>query len=209
MKKSFVVQLSVTMATLIITSFPSHADVLFSTDYIMSGGFGTSNVAHKITHTLGFSETSSGSSTDLWNFSMQDLTVADVGSTFNINSATDGSFNLLVEALTDGDNEYFARLASFGTGTGGSVSWESIFFGGSSSSTNGIDFAGYTIDSLSITLLALTFENPIDKNSGDWTDYEATFGMNIHGAAIPEPASAALIGLFTGGIYFVRRFFVV
>jgi len=31
----------------------------------------------------------------------------------------------------------------------------------------------------------------------------------IRGGAIPEPATLGLIALFSGGIYFTRRFFVV
>lgn len=60
------------------------------------------------------------------------------------------------------------------------------------------DYAG--VDITSITSISLSIE----------TDLGGDYGLyGISTDAIPEPAAIGLIGLFTGGLYFVRRFFMV
>jgi len=62
------------------------------------------------------------------------------------------------------------------------------------------EFFGFVSDADMTTVrFTATGGNPGDGIYFDKLQYDA----------VPEPASIGLIGLFTGGIYFVRRFFVV
>ena len=134
-----------------------------------------------------------------------ELTFADIGSTFIATEHNDADFNGVVSLLTDGVNQswMWCREIRFDPGGGGGCgSWhERDLFG--PDTRNGIDFAGYTIESFELTLDALSWETPGRDPNGDgkWTDHYFRGTLTITGT--PEPATLGLLAM--GGLAVVRR----
>jgi len=134
-----------------------------------------------------------------------ELTPSDVGSTFIATEHNDAEFNSVVSLLTDGVNQswtWCGELHLDPGGGGGCHSWHEFNLFGPDT-LNGIDFAGYTIESFELTLDALSWETPGRNPNGDgkWTDYYARGTLTITGT--PEPATLSLLAL--SGLAVLRR----
>jgi hypothetical protein len=105
------------------------------------------------------------------------LTEADVGKKFIIYSFDNyPGFVTFVDNLTNGTNNRFQKAYTFCDGGGGAtVGNESNFFGGLTQ--NGIDFEGYQINSISLTINSLS----IDFDGADWYDFSinSTFSFDV------------------------------
>lgn len=132
-----------------------------------------------------------------------ELTPSDVGSTFIATEHNDAEFDNAVSLLTDGVNQGWASCGFLHLdpgGGGGCHYWqERDLFG--PDTLNGIDFAGYAIESFELTLDALTWDPPGGSSGGGWTDYYARATLTITGT--PEPATLGM--LVFGGLALLRR----
>ncbi len=174
--------------------------------FTQAGGSGDAVVSTSTT--LGFGDANdvieAGGSVPIL-FDETPRTTADVGTTYTA-TAADPHFAPVVERLTNGIN----GLVTLRFGTGGNIFAESFYFPSAGyNPPNGIDLEGWTIDSITQTIDALTINTPGDNWNGDgiWTDMTATMTVRIYGtaAAVPEPATAALVGLGALGSALIRR----
>ena len=138
------------------------------------------------------------------------LSSADAGATFVATSANDPAFAAAAQALTDGVNGQievdFGPIG--GTATRGSFygigATEASWFFGDPSGANGIDFAGFAIDSIDLTLsndFSVTPYPSIDSTAINGSLLVQVFG---HVAPVPEPSTAWLVGAGIAGL-FMRR----
>jgi hypothetical protein len=129
------------------------------------------------------------------------LTSGNVGQTYTISSGAE--FDKAVGFLTNGINDVVSLNTYDYPGGGGAIQLgsESRLFvvEGYYAGTNGIDFAGYNIDNISLTINNLVFSTP----GGLWTDvnFDATFNVNT----VPIPAAVWLFGSGLLGLVGVAR----
>lgn len=142
------------------------------------------------------------------------LNASDIGNVYTVTEANNTDFNYAVELLTnnlfDGVSICVSLLPV--TNCGQEMRSEAYRFFGDDTGANGIDFNGYTINSISFVLDELSFDIPgRDPNSdGNWTDYTFRGTLLIDGAVsvIPEPISSTMFivgGATLGFRYFRKR----
>ena len=128
------------------------------------------------------------------------ITEADVGKTFFASADTHENFDNFTYLLTNGiDNGLFLPdNHSIFVGIPGPIEYESTLITGVQ---DGVDFEGYTIDSIALTVNELFFEYDPDggiiSNRGT-THYAYDITYTINGAETihtPEPATLFLLGL--------------
>ena len=130
-------------------------------------------------------------------------TTADAGSVHTWDVTTDpGTFPLVVNLLTNGTNN--AMWIELQTPIANSLGFimESTLFAGSSS-TNGIDLAGFQIDSITFELGADFHVTPLVGNPG--TDVGGSYTVRFYGHQAPEPELALLIGAAAGLLWLKKR----
>lgn len=82
------------------------------------------------------------------------------------------------------------------------------------------DFSGTTVGGNGTAIAAFTFDNVSDSFADTELDYRAIntdldgsrarfYGVVIDGVAVPEPSTLGLLAVFSGGILFVRRRFMI
>ena len=131
----------------------------------------------------------------------------DVGKTFPRSSLTSEDFSFWASRLTNGtdDNVIMAvRMGSVNGGggaTGGLESMPTLF--NKFVPTQGVDFYGYEITEIDLTVNSLTVDSPGRDWNGDglWTDFYFDVTFTIYG--VPEPTTVLLLGL--GGLAVMRR----
>lgn len=119
-------------------------------------------------------------------------TTADAGTLHTFDAMTDAAFPLVESFLTNGNGDRIQ--IGFELTGGGFVSsrLESVAFAGSSS-TNGIDFAGFDITSIEI---ALGEDFRVGGPVGSLlTEVYGAWSVRVYGTPVPEPAGFALVGL--------------
>lgn len=112
--------------------------------------------------------------------------------------------------LTDGINsDYMLADVIFSPiGYRSILSAEADVFGSSPYCLNGIDFAGYTLDAISLKVD--DFATEVRPWLGEFTSkVDFTGTISFYGTAIPEPSSAVLIATFGGFGLFFRRVFAI
>jgi len=123
-----------------------------------------------------------------------------VGKTLTILPSQDPAF---FANLTNGESDRIAFQYVTPVGGGGGFSLpEATFFTSYPAQWNGIDFQGYEINSLSLTINSLTFNSPGSNpnGNGEWTDYTFDATLAVNGQAVPEPSSF-LFGIMTVGVF--------
>ena len=141
-----------------------------------------------------------------------DVTADDVGETFLASADTHENFDIFTYFLTNGiDNGLFLSsnydmfLANIATGLPEPVECESTVINGVQDE---VDFAGYIIDSVTLTVNKLFLDSYVESGIGGGfgsADYSYDITYTINGAeaiANPEPATVFLLGL---GGFFLRR----
>lgn len=206
-KNRLLIPLILLLVTLGLKITPVHASTIGSFD--LNGGYGARAIVDQILHQVAFGGTIEESTGPLGAvvFDLV-LSEADIGKTYTVTSGT--AFDQAVISLTNGENdwmEYFTHdyingVVGGGSGEGGG---EASFFFDDYTGTNGIDFAGYDIYSLSLTVNNLIFDTPGNDYNGDgiWTD--VTFDATINVNTIPLPAAVWLFGSGLIGLVGVAR----
>lgn len=134
-------------------------------------------------------------------FADHTLSSTDAGSTFIATSASDIMFDAKVQLLTNGvDDDVAIDLQS---SNGLQVGPESQMFFDHASGTNGIDFAGFAIDSVDLTL-SNDFSVTPDVFS-DTTALRGTITLQVFGHVVPEPSTATLVGAGLAGLLVAAR----
>jgi hypothetical protein len=122
-----------------------------------------------------------------------------IGQTLTATQFTDPDFDTVVSVLTNGNNDFIEYC--FG-GCDGLK--EALFFYGDSTGASGIDFNGYTINSISVTINELSL-----NYDGQITDMIFQGTVTIDGQSIvPEPISSILFvvgGTLLAGRRYIRR----
>ncbi|OGW84550.1 MAG: hypothetical protein A3A81_07110 [Omnitrophica bacterium RIFCSPLOWO2_01_FULL_45_10b] len=128
----------------------------------------------------------------------------DLGATFTATSATDPNFDSFAQYLTNGVDNWLLFFFSPIPGGGGvgQTGPESRVdrFGPSPFLQNGIDFAGFDIDSVNFTIN--------DVNLGFFNEMGVTFmvfGQQRESTVIPEPSTLFLLGTGLLGFLFRRK----
>lgn len=126
------------------------------------------------------------------------VTPDDVGKTFFASADTHQNFDRFTYLLTNGnDNGLFLPdnrsvfIASLLTGLPEPIKYESSLLTGVQ---DGVDFEGYTIDSIALTVNEL-FIDYHEAGPDSYTDYSYDITYTIYGTPIPEPATLLLFGL--------------
>jgi hypothetical protein len=173
------------------------ADVLGTHTVNHAGG--GSGLATAMTFAFGWGEDPPGIVNRL--FEDVPVTPDDVGRTFVATAQTDADFAAIAAGLTDGTSE--------GIVSGQQVRFYSYFYPDGGGGSNGgpesvffddpdlIDFHGFQITEIDLTIYAFTLTSPGWDPNGDgiWTDYSATVTVSVIGIPIPEPNSLLLFGL--------------
>lgn len=179
------------------TMFSGHANAaipLASFDF--KGDTGTRAISDQIRFTVSFGWFPESSYSERSVVFDLILSTADVGQTYTVSSGPE--FDEAIVSLTNGINEYIycdTRGSQLqGPPGGGWGSLESLIFFGDATGANGIDFAGYDINSISVTINTLTFDTPGSNPNGDglWTDIE--FNATIAVTKVPVATTAWFFG---------------
>ena len=209
MKKERVFVLAMVVTVLSCAGY-SNATVLGTIEYNRAGsGFGEfSNMDFSIGYPIEMCKEGGyvlgiDLSTSLsWN-----VTEADIGKTFFASADTHENFDNFTYLLTNGiDNGLFLPdNHSIFVGIPGPIESESTLISGIQ---GGVDFEGYTIDSIALTVNELFFEYDPDggiiSNRGTTQyAYDITYSINGEMIVNPEPATVFLLGL--GGLALRRR----
>jgi hypothetical protein len=125
------------------------------------------------------------------------LNASDLGQTLTISPTEDTTF---FSNLTNGTYD----LIGLEIGSSGYDLPEATFFSSYPAGWNGIDFQGFTIENLSLTINSITFDsgsNPF--HNGQWTDYFYNMTLDVNGEVVPEPSSWVMVIIGVGFLGFL------
>jgi hypothetical protein len=131
------------------------------------------------------------------------LSSADAGSTLTATGATDAMFDPKTQALINGVDDDVAIVLRL---SGESSFWllvgaeSQIFF---AQTPNGIDFAGFALDSIDLAL-SNDFTVTPDPSTGT-TALRGTITLQVFGSVVPEPSTASLVGVGLACLVAARR----
>ena len=202
MKKGTVFVLAIAVAVLSCVGY-SGAAVLGTIEHSRAGSdlgdFSEMNfsICYPLHAALGFD----------WSISLSwdGITPDDVGKTFFASANTHQNFDVFTFPLTNGiDNLlYLPDIGSLMTNYDlpGTKPESSLISG----IQDGVDFEGYTIDSIALTVNELFLDYDADAIKGGLTNYsyDITYSINGEMIANPEPATVFLLGL--GGLALRKR----
>jgi hypothetical protein len=172
-----------------------------------NGASATANVRLCFTALLPFPDPTTCSHAGAPPYLFEDLVLstADAGATFVASTASDPDFAAAAGYLTNGVNDDvevdWGPVGGTNTGSySGSGQTESVrFFGGDF----GIDFAGYVIESISMTL-SNDFSVTPDFGA-DRTAITGSIQVQVFGQIVPEPSPLVLLALGFGALASRRR----
>jgi len=127
------------------------------------------------------------------------LGLSDIGKAVTHSNETSPEFTYYASMLTSATDDYLILLDLYCPGLqehGGHGEAESVWLD-KLVQTPTVDFYGYEITEIALTLNALTFDSPGSNPNKDgiWTDHSYDVTYTIYG--IPEPATLLLLGLAT------------
>lgn len=133
------------------------------------------------------------------------LTAGDAGSSYSrVLGGADADFVAIASNLTDGANQNLeiGTILNFSLPQVGALpiktsvnNLESDWFGGNANSLNGIDFAGYTIDNVTLNVNSLVLSSTTGQATGSYSFQINGTRIPTSGPAIPEPGTFVLAGL--------------
>ncbi|NIT60734.1 MAG: PEP-CTERM sorting domain-containing protein [Aliifodinibius sp.] len=131
------------------------------------------------------------------------VTPSDVGETFTQSPVTSPNFDFFASLLTSGTDDILCIQIYFPDHSyHGRQALESYWFN-KFIQTENVDFYGWQVTEISLTVNSLTIDTPGRNPNGDgiWTDcaYDVTF--TIYG--IPEPATVLLLAF--GSLFLARK----
>lgn len=129
------------------------------------------------------------------------VTPLDVGETFTQTAVTSPDFNFFASLLTSGTDDQLFIWLHHPVGGAGTLAPESYWLN-KFIQTETVDFYGWQVTEISLTVNSLTIDTPGRNPNGDgiWTDYFYDVTFTIHG--IPEPATLLLLAF---GMVVLRR----
>lgn len=120
----------------------------------------------------------------------------------------DPDFGVYGELLTDGIDWWLYDQAQYAGGIFGSTTafhLESLRLEFTDPDHEGVDLAGYTIESVTRTITVLLDSPGSDPNGdGIWTDIDISTVFEIYGT-IPEPSSLVVLAIGAGGLLLRHR----
>lgn len=195
MKKQVVLMLTIVNCCLALSSYAMPLGEIND-----SGGGGSTEIATSLRFSW---ETPEGYEGERVSMYWEVVTPFDVGKTFRQSSATSESFGFFASMLSSGTDDAFLIGNYLPSGGGSGVAnYESAFLS-KFVPTQSVDFYGYEITEVGLTVDSLTIDSPGQNPNGDglWTDYSYDVTFTIYG--IPEPATGLLLGL--GGLALLRK----
>lgn len=172
-----------------------------------NGASATANVRLCFTALLPFPDPTTCSNDEGAPYLFEDLVLstADAGATFVVSTASDPDFAAAAGYLTNGVDDSVevdwgpVGGASTGSYSGSGSTESSRFFGGAL----GVDFAGYAIDSISMTL-SNDFSVTPDFGANR-TAIRGSIQVQVFGQVVPEPSPLVLLALGFGALASRRR----
>ena len=136
-------------------------------------------------------------------FTVPGITETSVGTTYSVTSANDPN---LIAALTDGNPlEYlvYSTTSQYGGGGNFGRSKTGFFTDLLVPSANGIDFSGYKITGIDITIDQVSVSS--DPSNENPLGYSIVTSLSLEGVAAPEPSSWGLALVGVGAFVYLRR----
>ena len=158
-------------------------------DLIVSGSLESDSAISADGTSTGYLRIADYGSSDIASFA-ELLSTSVIGTTFVYDSGS--AFDLAVDILTDGDIDALFGIAD----PSGLGIWGYDFFAGVS--LNGVDLAGYNIESFLWTIDSWVYRD-------GFVFLESTLTINGTVASVPEPGTLALLGIGILGIGAARR----
>ena len=131
------------------------------------------------------------------------VTTDDIGETFFASMDTHQNFDNFIYLLTNGVNNllFLVDIGSLMTSNDWlGAEWESVLISGIQ---EGVDFKGYDIDSIGLTVNELFLDYDADAIKGGLTNFSYDITYTINGEAVPEPLTVILLGL--GGLLIRKK----
>lgn len=115
------------------------------------------------------------------------LAQSDVGNPFKVTPGNTANFSQIETLLTNGANDLITFGISGNRGLSSSVGrFESSF-----TLNDAVDFKGFDLRSLTVTVDSLEVASPGTNPNGDgiWSDFSAAYSLKVSAKPVPEPST--------------------